>query len=251
MKSELTGYIHHGDGLLTSWKKKCEKKIIYNRKALSGYPKTLRFENKEDIRKYLDNEKLVCLLCGKSYRFLTLHLVVHGHNADSYKEIYGIDNNQGLVGSEIRKKMQKKTIERNRGDLGDAIRNYFEQRILPDKCKCGNELNIHRKCSKCATAYARKSKGYLPRNIAAKTMIPDICKNCGCIIIRSKLGNSKKCYCDSCRKEKYLESQKKYAINNREKRRKMARIARIKRMEKIDKNNTMVSNPCRDSHRPS
>ncbi len=230
MRKGLTGNIHHGGNLLTSWKKRNEDKLKKRRISLPGYPSNVRFSDQEQINNYLNNEKLICLLCGKSYKFLTLHLVVHGHNAHSYKELFGIISEQGLVGTEIRKKMQDITIERNKGDLKEAIKSYNETRELSDYCHCGYLYNKYRRCRICDTKRTRRLKGYLPREIAAKTIVIVKCTNCGKDTPKSRLGqNRPKIFCDVCKKIKYHESQVKYNSNNRKRRSEMAKVARLKR----------------------
>jgi hypothetical protein len=69
---------------------------------LPGYPKRVMFQTVEEINAYLDNEKIECLLCGRRYRALPLHLInMHGvKDVSSYKMMHGIPVCAGLVGTD-------------------------------------------------------------------------------------------------------------------------------------------------------
>lgn len=97
MSHELTGNRHMGatmkkkQAYLNEWKVKARRKIM------PGYPIEKPFETREQVDAYLNCDKLVCLLCGKSYKSLCGHLSVHGTNADDYKEKYGLPFGAGLT----------------------------------------------------------------------------------------------------------------------------------------------------------
>lgn len=72
------------------------------REVLPGYPWDGRFTYLE-AKAYLDHIELTCLLCGKPYRNLGIHLTrIHQvHNKD-YKRRYGLLLLSALTGTETR-----------------------------------------------------------------------------------------------------------------------------------------------------
>jgi hypothetical protein len=97
MSYEITGNRHMGasmkkkQALINEWKLKSRRKIM------PGYPIEKPFETREQVDTYLNVDRLVCLLCGKTYKSLGNHLSVHGTNADDYKEKYGLPWGCGLT----------------------------------------------------------------------------------------------------------------------------------------------------------
>ena len=97
MSYEITGNRHMGahmkkkQAYLNEWKVKARRKIM------PGYPVEKPFETRQEIDDYLNSDRLVCLLCGKTYKSLCGHLSVHGTNADDYKEKYGLPFGAGLT----------------------------------------------------------------------------------------------------------------------------------------------------------
>ncbi|MCP4688160.1 MAG: MucR family transcriptional regulator [Desulfobacterales bacterium] len=78
------------------------------RKVLPGYPKTDKFETDEEVEAYFAGEKIQCLLCGKWYMQLHLHVIgIHGVTADEYRELYGLPWSRGLTGRIVSKKKKK------------------------------------------------------------------------------------------------------------------------------------------------
>jgi hypothetical protein len=51
----------------------------------------------------IDNELVICHLCGRSLRSVTAHLRVHGWTADAYRETFGLERGQPLEGPGTRK----------------------------------------------------------------------------------------------------------------------------------------------------
>ncbi len=104
MSYEITGNRHMGacmkkkQALLNEWKLKSRRKIM------PGYPIEQPFETREQIEAYLNCDRLVCLLCGKTYKSLCTHLSVHGTNADAYKEKYGLPWGCGLTCTSTKEK---------------------------------------------------------------------------------------------------------------------------------------------------
>lgn len=60
----------------------------------------------EEIRQYLDQPKLTCLLCGREYALLSRHLgFTHEMEADQYREMYGLLWTKSLAGKDFREVM--------------------------------------------------------------------------------------------------------------------------------------------------
>ena len=236
MRRGITGNIHHGGMLTRRHSRKNELDAKRRRAILHGYPSEIKFTSIDDENNYFDNEKIVCLLCGKLYKFLSLHLVVHSIGVDEYKRRFNITLDRGLVGKNIYKNMQLKTKERNNTDLKEAIENYRES--LPENTHCfrGHKFvitkNNNKYCRTCSTTNTRNKFNRLPRKLANNTLVDMPCDICGEMIKRSK--TSSRGYCNPCKKNKYYESQKKYNETNRVKRRLLAKIAREKRIKKND-----------------
>lgn len=113
MSHGLTGNIKHSNGLLTTHRRRNEKRNIQRRKFLPGYPIKKIFETKEEIDQYMSGDRITCLLCGKSYKALGSHLKVHGLTSDQYKIEYGLPLSVGLDNchlTEIKSKRFKKMI---------------------------------------------------------------------------------------------------------------------------------------------
>ncbi len=97
MSYEITGNRHMGSAMkkkqayLNEWKLKARRRIM------PGYPIEKPFETREQVEEYLNVDRLVCLLCGRTFKSLCTHLLVHGTNADAYKEKYGLPWGCGLT----------------------------------------------------------------------------------------------------------------------------------------------------------
>jgi hypothetical protein len=69
----------------------------------AGFPVAEPFTCREEVDSYLahDPDKITCLLCGKLYRKLGLHLhTIHGLSVDDYKLHYGIPAGRSLTSDE-------------------------------------------------------------------------------------------------------------------------------------------------------
>jgi len=75
------------------------------------------FETLEQVNTYLDNPKLKCLICGKSYKGLSSHVwQTHHMTADDYREAYGIPWSRGLQGTttrELKSNLTKARVAEN------------------------------------------------------------------------------------------------------------------------------------------
>lgn len=173
------------------------------------------FMNEEEQLEYFNNEKIKCLICGKLRKALARHLAIHNYSIDAYRERFGITLKQGLIGTATLSKMKINTKNRmnHDGDLWQHLNSYYENFEHHELCVHGHKKTLTELgtfyCAVCSTNRYRKKFNRLPRDIAAKTLIPSFCKLCKKYLVKSKLGGHRK-YCEECRKEKYNESQKKY-----------------------------------------
>ncbi len=96
---------------------------------MPGYPKTDKFETDEEVEAYFSGDKIQCLLCGKWYKELSLHLRrIHDVTPDDYREKYGIPWKQGLTGCISYNKRSDRATEyerdsRNSGQI--LVPNHF------------------------------------------------------------------------------------------------------------------------------
>jgi len=73
------------------------KRAAATRAALPGFPIEEGFIDPQDVRDYLGGETIVCLRCGKKYKALGLHILVHdGWNEETYRLHYGLPWRTGL-----------------------------------------------------------------------------------------------------------------------------------------------------------
>jgi hypothetical protein len=103
MSYELTGNRHMGSTMKKKQAYLNEWKLRARRKVMPGYPVEKPFETREEVNNYLNSDRLICLLCGKTYKSLCTHVRVHGITADDYKEKYGLPFGCGLTCESTRK----------------------------------------------------------------------------------------------------------------------------------------------------
>lgn len=84
------------------------------RKVLAGYPVDKPFSSDKEVREYLSGDRIICLLCGKSYKNLgSVHLQkIHGISEDEYKSKYHIPWSYGLCCQELVKKFSDNLHQR-------------------------------------------------------------------------------------------------------------------------------------------
>jgi hypothetical protein len=84
------------------------------RKVLEGFPITRAFESIDEVKEYLSGDKIICLLCGKSYKVLGVHLLkIHGVTVDEYRERYRIPWSYGVLckkSHNVRRKVMAKRM---------------------------------------------------------------------------------------------------------------------------------------------
>ena len=73
------------------------KRAAARRRIKPGYPVEQPFTNVQNVREYLNADRIVCLRCGKLYKALNKHLPVHSWTVNQYKEFYGLPWGAGLV----------------------------------------------------------------------------------------------------------------------------------------------------------
>lgn len=84
-----------------------------------GFPVVEGFATAAEAREYLAEPLIRCLLCGRSFGMLAMHVVsVHGMSAYEYKVRYRLPLSVGLAGTVAREKMRVATATRvRRGEL--------------------------------------------------------------------------------------------------------------------------------------
>ena len=108
------------------------------RRVLHGYPKDFVFKNYDKYKEYFVGDRIICLLCGKHYRSLGIHLkACHETTIDDYKKKYGILWGKSLICNETRVIHSHNTKERidsgefNSGTIDEKRR----QQLLTRKYK--------------------------------------------------------------------------------------------------------------------
>jgi hypothetical protein len=66
------------------------------RACKSGYPKSFVFKTPEELAAYFSTEKIICLRCGRGFKALVSHLIIHEMTTEDYKRMYGIPWTYGL-----------------------------------------------------------------------------------------------------------------------------------------------------------
>ena len=77
-------------------------------KPLPGYPWNGIFSSFEELKEYFNEDRLTCLLCGRDYGNLGIHISQgHGTTMDEYRQQFGIPWTYGLAGKTFRDKSSK------------------------------------------------------------------------------------------------------------------------------------------------
>lgn len=82
--------------------------------VLIGYPINKPFESAEEVREYLSEDKIVCLLCGREYHHLAVHLRTHDMTPDQYREKYHIPWTYALGSKSLREARREGMLKRMR-----------------------------------------------------------------------------------------------------------------------------------------
>ena len=142
------------------------------RHIAAGFPKEKAFATLEDVSAYLSGDRICCLLCGRWFKALTSHLVLHDTNAEEYKLRYGIPWTYGLESEETnilhseaqlavapavlrsRAEVARASINGKRRALSDAV---IAQRS--DRITSFLEAQSFQVCSRCGVeGESRKQK---------------------------------------------------------------------------------------------
>lgn len=94
------------------------------RRPLPGYPREEAPMTLEEVREYFSHDIIECLLCGKPYLNLSIHLIrTHGVPVDDYKISYGLPWGRGLLGQETREKYVEhgRELARTRPDAEEHL----------------------------------------------------------------------------------------------------------------------------------
>lgn len=83
-----------------------------SRKPLPGYPKSFKFQSREDLEEYLSGDRITCLLCGRSFKSLNTHLKIHDTNEAEYKETFDIPWRTGLQSAATKARRDSAAQER-------------------------------------------------------------------------------------------------------------------------------------------
>lgn len=77
------------------------------------------FQTVDELKAYLEQEKLPCLLCGKAFNGLYTHInFCHDMTADDYRAMFGIPKHCGLSGTLLRDKQSKRLkTQRSAGQI--------------------------------------------------------------------------------------------------------------------------------------
>lgn len=79
-----------------------------------GYPKQEQFQDEESIARYLANEKLECLLCGRSFVNLSNHISrFHNIPVERYHDQFGIPRSRGLIGEHLKASQHHRMVAWN------------------------------------------------------------------------------------------------------------------------------------------
>jgi hypothetical protein len=88
------------------------RKFAARRRIEPGFPITTPFNTVEEMREYFSGDRILCLLCGKAYRVIGIHLLkIHNITPDEYRERYRIPWGYGLC-SEEASSLKEKIIKR-------------------------------------------------------------------------------------------------------------------------------------------
>lgn len=113
-----------------------------------SFPWNGKFRTLQEVRQYLDEDKLICLLCGRHYVGLAVHIVrTHKMPLDDYKERFGIPWTYGVAGKNFRAQGSRR-MKRNRkeGKLPPRPSQKHIEKILTMKKRPAGEAfrNTHR-----------------------------------------------------------------------------------------------------------
>ena len=138
--------------------------------------KTKPFETIEEVRDYLSDDIVVCLLCGAEKKTLGMHLnAVHRMTSDEYRQQFGIPWTYPLQGEATRalfREHGKRNVRKNPQLLANPTRGKSvkhrdfvpatkrQQRAVlisyNDKLRSGNEVHYKKGCAKLGEITVRQ-----------------------------------------------------------------------------------------------
>jgi formylmethanofuran dehydrogenase subunit E len=189
---------------------------------LHGYPKRVVFQTLGEINAYLDNEKIECLLCGRHYRALPLHLInMHGiKDVSSYKMMHGIPVGAGLVGTKTSEMMAENSTARMQARIENGTYESFLSNLhAASKSKSGQRTAeppaVKARRSEIMKAVAPTS----PIQAAFKhsRLIDWQCADCGApIVVREVAALMRGCVllCKRCRYEHWSRAKRAWFDKN-------------------------------------
>lgn len=65
-----------------------------------------------------DGATVQCHVCGAWFGALNIHIKVHGHNAETYKEAFGLARTLSMLPPQTKAKQRAAALERGQGELG-------------------------------------------------------------------------------------------------------------------------------------
>lgn len=103
-----TGYLGN-----QSSSKRSIQRFKARRRVLPGFPILTPFKDLKAVRDYLSGDRVVCLLCGKSYKDVGKHIrKIHGMTPDQYRSHYKIPWTYALCCSETSEAYSARIAER-------------------------------------------------------------------------------------------------------------------------------------------
>lgn len=159
-----------------------------------------KFQTMEEIKEYLNHEKITCLLCGLKFRGLFRHIEkTHKMHPNDYKIKFGIPPSIGLTGTETKK------LNSENGKIIYEIHSEVINEALKRGCttsrkhKLGFSLKEYPALQKKQTAICMEM-ARLPNHISkTEGYITTNCAECGVVIQkRATVKNRKKLFCKQC-----------------------------------------------------
>lgn len=146
------------------------QRALKAREVLSGYPRQEPFETREEIEQYLCGDEIQCLLCGRPFKNLGIHLKrIHQTDANDYRIKYNMPQYYGLVGRATSERMTENSNEPGRVAFIREIGKSMGGRPHAVGRKCALVLNETSKRMK-ENGYARDVGGI--RKPAAEITMP-------------------------------------------------------------------------------
>ncbi len=183
---------------------------------LPGYPKIEPFQTMEQVREYLAQERIDCLLCGRRFKMLNTHLLrVHKIGLREYKLKCGLPFTRGLVSTPTRTLLSEIAAERLDGESPEQAKARMDkareaQRGQPPADQIHGSpaiLNMRREAARKAV----ESENHFSRR---KAIIPWRCTECGAETMVGEtfaITNACRVLCRKCRNRHHRASQEKWA----------------------------------------